>query len=45
MRNGTYPLEIELGHYRGIPAENRLCKFYRCEPETEEHFFAKMCLN
>ena len=26
MRNGTYPLEIELGRYRGIPVENRICK-------------------
>ena len=43
MRNGTYmyPLEIELGRYRGIPAENRLCKLCRCEPETEEHFLLK----
>ena len=41
MRNGTYPLEIELGSYRGIAAENRLCKLCRCEPETEEHFLLK----
>ena len=41
MRNGTYPLEIELGRYLGIPAENRLCKLCRCEPETEEHFLLK----
>ena len=41
MRNDTYPLEIELGRYRGIPAENRLCKLCRCEPETEEHFLLK----
>ena len=38
MRNGTYPLEIELGRYRGIPVENRVCKLCRSEPETEEHF-------
>ena len=38
MRNGTYPLEIELGRYRGIPVESRVFKFCRSEPETEEHF-------
>ena len=38
IRNGTYPLEIELGSYRGIPAENQLCKLCCCESETEEHF-------
>ena len=38
MRNGTYPLEIELGRYRGIPVENRVCKLCRSEPEMEEHF-------
>ena len=38
MRTGTYPLEIELGRYRGVPEENRLCKLCRCEPEIEEHF-------
>ena len=32
MRNGTYPIDIELGRYRGIPAENRLCKLYSSEP-------------
>ena len=37
----TYPLEIELGRHRGIPAENRLCKLCRREPETEEHFLLK----
>ena len=46
MRNGTYPLEIELGRYRGIPTENRLCKLCPYKPETEEHFllkYAKTC--
>ena len=38
MRNGTYPLEIELGRYRGIPVENRVCILCRSEPETEDHF-------
>ena len=41
IRTGTYPLEIELGRYRGIPGENLLCKLCRCEPETEEHFLLK----
>ena len=41
MRNGTYPLEIELGRYRGIPVENRICKLCRSEPETEEYFLLK----
>ena len=38
MKNGTYPLEIELGRYRGLPVENRICKLCRSEPETEERF-------
>ena len=41
MRNSTYPLEIELGRYRGILVENRICKLCRSEPETEEHFLLK----
>ena len=41
MRNGTYPLEIELGRYRGLSAENRTCKLCKSEAETEEHFLLK----
>ena len=38
MRYVTYSLETELGHYRGRPVENCICKLCRSEPETEEHF-------
>ena len=38
MRNGTYPLEKELGRYRGLKAENRTFQLCKIEAETEEHF-------
>ena len=28
MRCGTFPLELELGRYRGIPSNRRFCKVY-----------------
>ncbi len=42
MRNGTFPLNIELGRYRGIPLESRLC--ITCDDnrvESEEHFLCE----
>ena len=42
LRNGTYPINIELGRYRNIPLELRLCE--SCDGgfvETEAHFLCK----
>ncbi len=39
LRNGTYPLNIELGRYRNIPLESRICP--SCDTndvESEIHF-------
>ena len=39
MRTGTFPINIELGRYRNIPIENRLCE--TCDQkhiENETHF-------
>ncbi len=39
LRNGTYPLNIELGRYRNVPLESRTCQ--SCDTnavESEEHF-------
>ena len=39
LRHGTLPLEVELGRYRSIPKENRLCKYCNITCiETPEHF-------
>ena len=42
MRNGTYPLNIELGRYRNLPVEKRLC--INCNTgavESEIHFLCE----
>ena len=39
MRCGVFPIELELGRYRGIPADRRFCK--KCDTnsvEDENHF-------
>lgn len=39
LRNGTFPINIELGRYRGIPLEERTCNV--CDVgsiESEQHF-------
>ena len=38
LRNGTFPLQIELGRYRNIPIEQRLCPKCREDVESERHF-------
>ena len=42
LRSGTYPIAVELGRYRNIPKENRICK--SCQSgsiEDEQHFLLK----
>jgi len=42
LRNGSFPINIEIGRYRGIPLDDRIC--YKCNSnsiENEEHF---MCV-
>ena len=38
LRVGILPLEVEIGRYRNIPLENRLCLFRVNMPEDEKHF-------
>ncbi|CAG2187145.1 unnamed protein product [Mytilus edulis] len=39
LRCGVFPLEIEKGRYRGVPADRRLCKVCRTgSVEDEKHF-------
>ena len=38
LRGSTAPLEIEIGRYVGIPAEQRICKLCRGAVEDEVHF-------
>ena len=41
LRLGTLPLEIEVGRYRGIPLEERLCQICKTgDIESECHFIA-----
>ncbi|CAG2231883.1 unnamed protein product [Mytilus edulis] len=43
MRCGTFPLELELGRYRGIPSNRRFCKVCNdnVSVEDEKHFLIK----
>ncbi|CAG2254736.1 unnamed protein product [Mytilus edulis] len=43
MRCGTFPLELELGRYRGIPSNRRFCKVCNdnVSVEDEKHFLVK----
>ena len=38
MRNGTFPLNVELGRYRRIPLNRRICDLCNNDIETELHF-------
>ncbi len=39
LRSGTFPLQIELGRYKKIPLDQRLCKFCKADCiENEIHF-------
>ena len=41
IRGGSAPLEIELGRYRGIEKNKRMCKLCDEEVEDEIHFCMK----
>lgn len=38
IRTSSHQLEIETGRFRGIPADNRICRICHLEPETELHY-------
>ena len=38
IRTSSHQLEIETGRFRGIPADNRICRLCHTEPETELHY-------
>ena len=40
LRNGTFPINIELGRYRGLPLNQRPCT--KCDAiESEQHFLCE----
>ena len=38
LRNGSFPINIELGRYRGLPLERRICPLCKEGVEDELHF-------
>ncbi|KAH7292489.1 hypothetical protein KP509_29G071000 [Ceratopteris richardii] len=38
LRTSSHQLEIETGRFRGVPANNRICRLCHLEPETELHY-------
>ena len=38
LRLGILPLEIEMGRFRNIPSESRMCHFCKNEIEDKLHF-------
>ena len=44
MRNGTFPLNIELGRYRGLPVQERICRSCDLDKVEDEYHFLCECV-
>ncbi|KAH7434041.1 hypothetical protein KP509_07G098200 [Ceratopteris richardii] len=38
LRTSSHQLEIEIGRFRGVPSDSKICRLCHLEPETELHY-------